>query len=126
MAELLELLKAGGPLALAAAFGTGLMVVWKKLQDLRKFYEGDPGDEKTKETPGRLKAEREAAQQREDSVRAEYDTRLTDQRKHYELLLAEQKSAFETQIKDEREENKALYRELVKTIQDLGGPEEEL
>jgi len=124
VAELFEILKTAGPLALAVVLGTGLIVVWKKLQDLRKFYEGDPGDEKTPETPGRLKEEREAAQEREDGVREEYDGRLTDQRKHYEGLLASQRADLEAELKAERDENKALMREINETLQRFLGPKE--
>lgn len=113
MDDLIALFKHGGPIAIAVLALSALAIVWGKLQILRKFYEGDPGNEKTPEKPGRLREERVAAQVREDEIRDDYDGRLTDQRKHYEDLMAK-----------ERAEVKALYRELNSTIKRLGGDEE--
>ncbi len=103
---------------------SALLVIWNKLQTLRKFYEGDPGNEKTPEKPGRLRVEREAAQTREDEIRSSYDKRLTDQRKHYELQLGGLRSSHAAELKGERDENKELQREINETLKKfLGDPE---
>ena len=117
MDQFLEILKAGGPSTIAALIGLALFVIWGKLNTIRIFYEGDP--ENPEKTPGRLREERVAAQQREDAIRTDYDQRLTDQRKHYEALLQSLRLEKEAELKTEREENKSLFRELNETFKSL-------
>jgi len=76
--QALAALATSGPTALLA--GMMVVVLWKKLQALQRFYEGDPGDAKTPATPGRIAEMVAQAQQREDKLRQNYEEALLRER----------------------------------------------
>lgn len=90
-----------GPLAVV--MGAVVVVLWKRLVQLRTHYEGDPSDPERK--PGVLSLERRAAQQREDAVRG-----------HYEGLLAQERAAHQAEIDRERGEQRALLDQLLNAL----------
>jgi len=109
---------ASGPMAVV--LGLGLVVLWRKLQAQRIYYEGDPDPDKSEKTPGKLATMASDAQTREDLIRKDYDGRLSKQRVHYEGLITTQRGEYEGQLRGEREENKGLFREINETIRALG------
>jgi len=84
-----------GPLAILLAFA--LTVVWLENRRLRVYYEGDP--ESPDKTPGKIAQIEAAGRVREDGIRA----------------------AADLQLAREREENKALWREISDTLKEFSG-----
>lgn len=119
----LDALERGGPVGIAMLVGAACFVLWRKLQTLRVYYEGDPDPDKSEKNPGKLALTATAGQLREDGIRNDYDGRLSKQRVHYEGLLKTQRDDYEAQLKAERSENKGLFREINETIRGLGDGE---
>ena len=117
----LQALEKGGPIGIAMILGVGLAILWKKLQTLRIFYEGDPDPDRAEKNPGKLALLATAAQVREDGIRIDYDGRLSKQRVHYEGQLVTMRSDYEEQLKSERDENKGLFREIAEGLRNIGG-----
>jgi len=92
-AEAMKAILTSGPLAIVLA--AGLIVLWLKLRAKEIYYEGDPKE--PEKTPGLLAKRAEECRDREDAIRKFY----------------------EGQLKTEREENKALYREIAEALKPL-------
>ena len=102
--QILSSLAAGGPMAIL--LGAALWWQVKENKKLRLLYEGDPGDEKTKPTIGRL-----------EQLRREYEGD-PDDLENKPGKIAAIRTKYETELANEREENKALYREITQALKE--------
>jgi len=80
----LTALASHGPLALLA--GMIVVVLWKKLQALQVYYEGDPGDPMK---IGLIRTMQKAAQEREDALRVHYEARVDKERDAQNAIMRE-------------------------------------
>lgn len=108
MQEALTALAAGGPIAILA--GIIAYVMWRKVETLHLFYEGDPLD-KTK--PGKIAAMNAEFRKREDDQAAAFLKREDSIRSFYEKKL-----------KAEQERNDAVMEELNATLRGEFLPDE--
>lgn len=88
MEQALTALATGGPVAVLA--GLIVIVLWKKLNALQVYYQGDP--DPAAQRPGLIANMQKAAQEREDGLRSHYEAQLAqeriEQRKVMDELLA--------------------------------------
>ena len=88
--EVIRALVSSGPMAVVLGFA--VWTLWKSNRELRIYYEGDPNDPEKK--PGRIAQLQAASLAREDMLRSDHVERL----------------------RYERDEQKAVMTELLKTL----------